>query len=164
MDQLIRDNEGLIYEAVFQYYPGLKITDDIMQLGRIGLWRAARTFDESKGSFAHYAVLNVRYMIGVHFRDSAFNKRAINDTAAHLEDPVPGFDDAVLGDTIPAQPYHSFVDWEGIKSALKERDLEILGYMMAGYNNREIGEKIGVGRERARQLTDRIKKIVKEYV
>ena len=164
MDKIIRENEGLIYEAIKQYYPQLKITDDIIQLGRIGIWKAAKTYDETKGSFAHHAVLRVRYEIGVHFRDQAYEKRAMNDKAAHLEEPVIGLDNKTLGDTIEAKPHSRFVDWTGIEKALTPREFEILGYMMSGYTGEEIARAFNISRARVYQLTDKIKKIVKEYV
>lgn len=164
IDRLIAENERLIYQALREHYPYVRITEDIVQLGRIALWKAAKTYDSEKGTFAHHAIMTVRYELGTHFRDQSRQKRVREESAAHLEDPIPGTEDVMLGDTIAAVPHSSFVDWDGIRAALSERDREIFGYMLSGYSGQEIADVYGNSRQWAHQHIQKIKKIVSEYV
>ncbi|MBM7667050.1 RNA polymerase sigma factor (sigma-70 family) [Solibacillus kalamii] len=62
VEQLIFENETLIKKVIFN----LKIYRDIdeyMQVGRIALWQALQKFDESKGDFAMFAYMSVKYAI-----------------------------------------------------------------------------------------------------
>jgi DNA-directed RNA polymerase specialized sigma24 family protein len=164
IDRLIADNERLIYQSLHEFYPGTRITEDIVQLGRIALWKAAKTYDSEKGTFAHHAIMTVRYELGTHFRDQSRQKRVCEESAAHLDGPVPGTEEMVLGDTLEATPYSSFVDWGGIQAALSERDWEIFGYMLSGYSGQEIANVYGKTKQWASLRIQNIRRIAAEYV
>ncbi|OBW55949.1 RNA polymerase subunit sigma-24 [Solibacillus silvestris] len=62
VEQLIFENETLIKKVIFN----LKIYRDIdeyMQVGRIALWQASQKIDETKGDFAMFAYMSVKYAI-----------------------------------------------------------------------------------------------------
>ncbi|MFL0581881.1 sigma-70 family RNA polymerase sigma factor [Solibacillus silvestris] len=62
VEQLIFENEILIKKVIFN----LKIYRDIdeyMQVGRIAIWQALQKFDETKGDFAMFAYMSVKYAI-----------------------------------------------------------------------------------------------------
>lgn len=75
MNQFIKDNEGLIYTALYKlFYNKESITkvadkngmsfDDLMQVGRLALWEAEGKFDESRGyTFSTFAVSLIRFRI-----------------------------------------------------------------------------------------------------
>ncbi|MGN7476379.1 sigma-70 family RNA polymerase sigma factor [Solibacillus silvestris] len=59
---LIAENEDLIKKVIFK----LKIYRDFeeyMQIGRIALWQAMKNFDETKGDFAMFAYMAIKYAI-----------------------------------------------------------------------------------------------------
>lgn len=62
IEQLFVENEELIKKVIAK----LKIYrdyDDYMQIGRIALWQATENFDESKGEFAMFAYMNIKFAI-----------------------------------------------------------------------------------------------------
>ena len=76
LDQAILDNEKLVYHAVHQYYPALLGDEDIIQLGRIGLWKAIQSFKPGKASkFPNYAVVCIKHEIDKHFQGQNCQKR-----------------------------------------------------------------------------------------
>ena len=164
IDQLIADNERLIYHTLRKHYPNVRATEDLVQLGRIGLWKAARTYDDSKGSFSHYAISVMRNELNIHFRTQSTQQQKHEEAATHLEDPIPGAEDVVLGDTIAAVPHSSFVDWDGIRAALSPKDREIFGYMLSGYKCQEIAGVYGISKQRVSCIIQKIKRIAAEYV
>lgn len=61
-EQLIFENETLIKKVIYK----LKIyrdLDEYMQVGRIALWQALQKFDDTKGDFAMFAYMTVKYAI-----------------------------------------------------------------------------------------------------
>lgn len=62
VEQLIFENETLIKKVIYK----LKIyrdLDEYMQVGRIALWQAFQKFDDTKGDFAMFAYMTVKYAI-----------------------------------------------------------------------------------------------------
>ncbi|MCM3721782.1 sigma-70 family RNA polymerase sigma factor [Solibacillus isronensis] len=62
VEQLIFENETLIKKVIYK----LKIyrdLDEYMQVGRIALWQALQKFDDTKGDFAMFAYMTVKYAI-----------------------------------------------------------------------------------------------------
>lgn len=62
VEQLIIENETLIKKVIYK----LKIyrdLDEYMQVGRIALWQALLKFDDTKGDFAMFAYMNIKYAI-----------------------------------------------------------------------------------------------------
>ena len=54
-DKLITENIPLVYHIIYHDYPSLSKDEDIIQCGMLGLVKAAKGFDENKGSFSNYA-------------------------------------------------------------------------------------------------------------
>lgn len=48
IEQAIISNEKLIYFVINRYYPDFIEDEDIIQSGRIGLWKACISYDSSK--------------------------------------------------------------------------------------------------------------------
>lgn len=68
-EQLILNNLGLVYHAC-KRYQGHCWYDDVCQEGMIGLIKAARTFDSSRGvKFSSYAIPFIKGEILHYFRD-----------------------------------------------------------------------------------------------
>lgn len=63
-NELFEQNRGLVYYTMNKYYPGFKNDEDLQQEALIGLWNAARTYNEDKNiPFAGYAVPCIRNQI-----------------------------------------------------------------------------------------------------
>lgn len=62
VEKIIFDNETLIKKVIYK----LKIyrdLDEYMQVGRIALWKALQNYDDTKGDFAMFAYMTVKYAI-----------------------------------------------------------------------------------------------------
>ena len=69
-EQAVLENNGLIWSVVRRYYGRGVEPDDLYQLGRLGLVRAVRNFDESYGvKFSTYAVPKIAGEIRRFLRD-----------------------------------------------------------------------------------------------
>ena len=155
LDQAILDNEKLVYFAVRQYYPALLHDDDIIQLGRIGLWKALQSFKPGASKFSNYAVVCIKHEIDRHFQSQNSQKR---------KPPVFVYLDAVPEDTEDCGPVHEvilgtadidFLDVDAILAALSKKQRVILSCLLSGYCVAEIARRLGstkflVGKEVAR--------------
>lgn len=62
VEQLITENEILIKKVIYKLriYRDL---DEYMQVGRIALWQALQKYDATKGDFAMFAYMTVKYAV-----------------------------------------------------------------------------------------------------
>jgi len=64
LDVLLREHERLVHKVVHEQYSGRADYEDLIQEGRIGLWRAIQEFDESLGNaFSTYAWVAIRNQV-----------------------------------------------------------------------------------------------------
>lgn len=74
----------MVYHVVRRYAKNQEMTEELSSVGFIGLCKAAKTFDKSRGvSFATYACTCISNEIGIYFRHA---NRHANDV--HLDDYV----------------------------------------------------------------------------
>ncbi|MBQ8599921.1 MAG: sigma-70 family RNA polymerase sigma factor [Clostridia bacterium] len=72
LDRLVEDNIGLVRMAIKRYRGFGVEEDDLMQIGSVGLIKAARDFDESKQvQFSTYAVAKIIGEIKTYLRDNS---------------------------------------------------------------------------------------------
>ena len=78
-DQTVRDNHGLVVRQL-RRFSGHRHLDreDLLQIGRLALWKAAETFDPAKGgAWGSFATLCVQRAMMRHVRDSNALKRRL---------------------------------------------------------------------------------------
>ena len=97
-ERLIIENEALVYHVLKQMHLYSQL-EDYYDVGMIGLCKAAKTFDNSKGSkFSTYACICIRNTILMDIRD---RKRQCDYYSISLQTPVGGEkDEILLEDTI----------------------------------------------------------------
>lgn len=97
-EKLIIENEALVYYVLKQMHLYSQL-EDYYDVGMIGLCKAAKTFDNSKGSkFSTYACICIRNTILMDIRDQ---KRQCDYYSISLQTPVAGKkDEILLEDTI----------------------------------------------------------------
>lgn len=97
-ERLIIKNEALVYHVLKQMHLYSQL-EDYYDVGMIGLCKAAKTFDNSKGSkFSTYACICIRNTILMDIRDQ---KRQCDYYSISLQTPVGGEkDEILLEDTI----------------------------------------------------------------
>ena len=164
IEQMFEENMKLVPFTVNKYYPTLVYDDDIFQIGYIGLWQACKNFDESLNvKFNGYAVLIIQREIIKYLRSLQMKKRCPPAPLASLDYPVFD-DDKTVSDWIIGAPFE-WLDFEGFYNSLTMRQKLIVKMRIidkASYQ--EIGDEIGVSRERVRQEVVRIKQKFDEYI
>ena len=163
IEEKLRENEKLVYYTLKRYYPTFRDDEDIIQCGRIGLWRAIKTFDPSRGLFSTHAVLMIRCEIRKHLRSEAKKQEFGN---------IRSLDEPILADSgspvylheIIADPKDNFIEVEYdisfMQKILSERDFKILQLYIAGYKETEIAEEYKM----TRSNVSRIIKLAQSYV
>lgn len=86
-DDLITDNMSLVYHIIHHDYPRYKTDEDVIQSGMLGLVKASKNFDASKGKFSTYAR---RYIHGEIKKE--LKKREANKICLSLEQLQEGRD------------------------------------------------------------------------
>jgi RNA polymerase sigma-B factor len=93
-DQLVETHLGLAYALAHRYADRGESTADLVQVASLGLVKAARRFDESRGiSFSTYATASVLGEIKRHFRSTRWKvhmPRRLQELALEVRDTEDG--------------------------------------------------------------------------
>lgn len=165
-EELYSQNEPLVRWAMKKYYCDF-IDEDLMQEGRIGLWRACLVYDEKKGfKFSSVAVSYIRNALR-HGYEKLYGrsprKRQLLWTAQSLYEPI-GRDDLLLQDIIPGNTDVGFLDISGALNRLSERDRRILYLSVAGFSQKEIAKRVGVSERTIYHALQIAKIIFRAYI
>ncbi len=159
-DALVEENIGLVHKWARRYYryaqgiPTISY-EDIFLEGIYGLIKAIDKYKPQKGSFSTYATIWIKQSI----RRFLQKERAQLKGRGYL--PVQEEEDEQMTlEDMPAEEEEELIssDTESLRKKIEyapipERSKEILKlYFLEGYSLREIGERIGLSKERVRQL------------
>ena len=163
VERLVEDNLGLVKFMVRKYYPDfIADDDDVIQSGNIGLFKAAKTWDETKGKFSTYASKCIKNEVHTYLRDNVFNEPPIYSLDFPLSE-LPGFSDATMtfGDTIEDRKSESYFEdlyEDDFISRLKENERRMVEYRRAGYLQSEISEMMGINQSHVSRTLRSIKR------
>lgn len=135
MEETIRENMGLVVYIVNSFAPkNQEERDDFTQAGRIGLWKAIKKYDPSRGcKFSPYARNTIRWeIIKLIHEKEKHNNASINDN------------------NISYSISEKF--WELVPDTLTDEEQEILHLRCMGYNFSEICKNINRGRHYTKKL------------
>ena len=163
LDQAILDNEKLVYFTVNRYYPDSIQDDDIIQLGRIGLWNAIQTYKPGATKFSSYAVVCIKHEIGRYFQKQNYKKRK-PPALVCLDAPPDTAEDCTMHEAILGTTDIDFLDTEAILTALTKRQRAILAGMLSGYCVAEIARRVGITQYFVNREVPRIKKAILKEV
>lgn len=171
-EELVLKNRALVYYLVKKLGVSPSDYDDIVSIGTIGLIKAARTFNESKGTkFATYASRCIENEIFMHYRKERTHANDIS-----LDAPIKnmeGEDGSTLGDIIPdsmedftekiaaSETFTKFISI--ILNLLEPREKVIMLYKIAGIQQRVIAEALNISQSYISRLEKRIGNKVKLY-
>lgn len=166
-EELYSRNEPLVRWTIKKYYPDFMDDEDLMQEGRIGLWRACLAYDEKKGlKFSPVAVSYIRNALR-HGYEKLYGrsprKRQLLWNAQSLYEPI-GRDDLLLQDIIPGNTDVGFLDISGALNRLSERDRRILCLSVAGFSQKEIAKRVGVSERTIYRALQIAKIIFRAYI
>jgi RNA polymerase sigma factor (sigma-70 family) len=184
-------HDGLIAPIASHYWRALggRIElEDLMQVGRLGMMRAAEKWDPDLGAWSTYAVLWIRHAIGRYVHDHSrlvrlpVHLQTSQRKAGEFRTERTMRLDAPCGDA--GRPFHDVTaDLEGADpeqaaiesdlqarldaalAALPRRDREILTARLAGdWTLPELGEVHQLSRERVRQIQEQALSVVRARV
>lgn len=157
-DALVEENIGLVHKWARRYYRYAQAIptvtyEDIFLEGVYGLLKAIDKYKPQKGSFSTYATIWIKQSI----------RRFIQKEKAQVKGrgylPVQEEDEEQMTlEDVPLEEPSPSVDVEELERKIRyanipQRSKDILRmYFLEGLSLREIGEKIGLSKERVRQL------------
>lgn len=158
--KLVTENHKLIFSFLnkYNYDP-----EEYYDLAAIGLCKAAKLYDESKGNFSTYAY---RAMLNTINHDLLYKSRSkripenlidyYNCTFCNENGEVIEYLEFIpSGDDIEKEVMAK-VMVESFMNGLSDRDRTVVGLMADGYTYREIGKIIGMSRNTVSKIKGRI--------
>ena len=137
-EKLFIDNTPLVYFLLNKYYPTFIGNEDVVQEGKIGLWTAILSYDETKGKQSTY------YSTCIHNAlRSAISKEVNHPNSLSLDyeyDDGCTFGEVVVGDEDVIDV--SYLDANEFIETLTNREKTVCKLTNMGYNQSEIGEML----------------------
>lgn len=183
-EELYFECEKYIEQTIQRQFPNRKSftathgldEDDLIQYGRIGLYRACKSFDSSKGkSMRNYAIQSIIWMINDELTKDSLNnidnkslilldknsldlivssdngeELSLNDVIGELDS---GYNDVEVENLI-----------ESIRGTVSDRLIDIVKLKYDGYTFVEIGKAIGVSSQACEQLLKKNKSKLKQLL
>lgn len=161
-ENLMAQHGKLVYAALRRYFPHKSRDEDYIQIGNIGLWKAADTFQDGLGSFSTYAYSCIlRELIAQDRQDnrskrkSAFTEQSLSEMTANVCQPALNFEDRLIS---------RFRTEEILRRIRREnpRQAYVLSQRMQGRSNVEIAREMNVSRQRIYQICLKAGRYLKE--
>lgn len=147
----IKQWDGLVKRVVAKYMPVLNERtdvdfDDVFQMGRLGLVRALRDYDENKGNFISYASKAIARSI---LRELKSSNKSKDDVNLEID----------MEDIKSIEDLDNRIDFEVALNNLKASDYikGILRMRYDGYSCNEIGRKLGKSYQNINAIINRYK-------
>ena len=172
-DRTIRENERLIYYIIINKLNrnDLVYDEDIVQCGRIGIYKAWKSYDPTKAAWSTYMTRCVTNEIFMEFRrrrnpknkfyeDSERLNRIIDDGKGgecELQDFL-AFEDSSFDDIISDDE----AKWNEIYNSLSLREQNIIHWLDLNYSQSDIGEMLGLSQSYASRLIKQLKNKIQE--
>jgi RNA polymerase sigma factor (sigma-70 family) len=157
IDKLIQDNTGLVYTVLKNHYPHFQKSEDYIQTGMIGLWKAAKFYDPDIGTFSVYAYTIIHREI---YRIWRYNARSKQGTFENSHLPFDS-EIATSGCDSEIESNH-FVDSTLKKIQSKNPRLaKIIIARMNGSTYQAIADEYGMSRQRIEQICKSAKKYIR---
>lgn len=159
-DALVRKYEPLIHSVISKKLPTYLGDEDLVQVGRIALWRSAKRYDPDKGKFSTYAYKGIYHAM---LKELSKRKSEVS-----LNTPILGDDGDELQDTIPdlkqsIECAELRLELEEFFATLSPRKQDIFKRKADGQTSKEIANKLGTSTNYINQEVRRIGKMWTEF-
>jgi len=125
--------------------------DEIQSLAALSVWFALRRWQQTKGSLSHWLALYSRGLGRSLIRKIKLKLSSLYDPVGDDQDDLT-LEDTLASDTPPPETVLSRKAFQEMLSSLPKRHRKVLTWRLQGETFGEIGKRLGVSRERARQL------------
>jgi len=152
MEKMFEENVNLIHATIRTYIKcpgmyGLNDYDDLVQIGRIGLYKAIEKYDQSKGKFSTYAVPIIRNHLYNALRDAG----DIDNTIALNDEWIEMNKDLAYDSAVEISNDMTMKEGMGIISScatryggIAEKGARAIQLKLLGYDCNDIAEMYGV--------------------
>lgn len=174
MDQFIAGFEVFVRRTVSSLYvPGMD-REDVIQLGRIGLWQAIQGYDPSAGvTFVRFASICIRREVLQRVTQFSRKKWQFEFSVRPLEDRA--VEETTLWDVVadklavdPARAYADRLDYDdtlcALASSLTEFERDVLRHWLSGIPYTEVAERVGRHKKAVDNAVQRIKRKLRRHL
>lgn len=166
VEETIKNNQRLVYSVINKYFSRFCGDEDIVQVGRIGLWKACIAYDSSKSKFSTFATHCIVNEIREELRSRRTKLYGLGDVAS-LDEPLyfdRGGNAVTLAHIIPdLNDDYCAVDYDVsfLEGKLSKRDVEVFKLSIYGFTAAEIGRAFGYTRAWASRIIKEARTICK---
>jgi len=153
--ELFHKNMGLPKFTLRKYFNTLTFDEDLLQVANLALWNACLNFDESRGTaFSTYAVKSIRIGVIAEINSRQKEKQLKEVVLENEEKDIRlmaepfSVSDKILEIEIPY---------------LDEREKEIVRLRLNDESCTEIGDKLGISRQRVYKILQSISEKIKKH-
>lgn len=165
--KLIEDNYSLIKYFYGSNFKNLIDYDTYLGIAHVAMCKAAYTYDSSKSKFTSYFFLKLKTDISRYFVSINRDVRKIHLDAISLESTLNGYDDENMTlenilpdkvDVIASAMEHVY--WKAIIGSQPEIRQQIIKLRLQGYEQKEIGQMIGMTQQGVGGHLTRFKRVM----
>ena len=173
-DRIVRRYRGFVRLKASSYFLLGGESDDLIQEGLVGLYKAIRDFrTDRESSFRNFAELCITRQIITAVKTSTRNKHtplnqyvSFSSTPASASDGEPTLDEVIPGpeardpviQAISSEELRSLVDC--LSAALSDLESRVLSLYLDGYSYEQIGERLGCDTKTVDNALQRVKRKV----
>ena len=167
INQLIQENEGLVYYTINRFFlqtvQEYNIKEDLAQVGMMALYKAIQTYEVGRTEFSTYAVRVIKSKMINFLQNDLYkyiskggekamhNNEGLDEDSEKMRDRTVGrFDDDTEVNA------NELLDY--IKDYKDERAYRIVCLLNEGYTYEEIGDIIGLSKQRINQIIVKLRK------
>jgi len=179
-EEVWKSHKNLIYKIMFKMNVGDQHREDLIQCGKIGIYRAIETYQPNKGKFISWVITYVKKEMMDHINQNIrivripVNKIYDKERQSQPTDTIYSLDDTYLdtGEAIYQtiaydDEEYTETDTSQLKEAismLKPQWQTIMSMTAEGYDGKQIGEYLGISRQAVSQQKERAIKQLQEIM
>lgn len=156
-NELLENNKKLVYLVLYKHFPLHVNDEDLYQIGMIGLLKAIRSYKDDTYKLSTYAARCIFNEISKELQYRNRKMRTCDTISLDAEQSKDGKLSlhGAISDRVQEQSEIVIIINQYL-SSLKGRKKQVLELIIQEYNYAEIGEKLGISRERVRQISTEI--------
>jgi len=150
VEKLVNDNEKLAYKVAHRFIPKTMVDfEDIKQMALIGLYKAAKGFDDSKGvKFSTFAFRVISNEVLQEMRKFKHTTESTDELKLDITYYETGYDETM----------------DSVRVYLDDNEFKIVCMTMDGYNQKEISDAIGLSQSQISRIYVRAKEKVRSVI
>lgn len=157
--KLFEENERLAYFTLHRYFPGYTIDEDLIQIAKLGLWKACLNYNPEKGQLATCAVIYIRNEVSTALRSKSPAYTSSLDQAVALEEGEGNTLLDFLADPRAAVAMRDAeFDFAQAMAQCTPQQRRIIALRIAGKSQAEIGQCVGCVQSKVSRELQRARK------